>query len=80
MRLDRGSVMSRKTHTALFSLPVTHSLGHVLTELENLAAVEPLPEAAENLRRALTAFVAAYDPAQDSFSPPLHLRPFLEDV
>ncbi|MDX3099698.1 hypothetical protein [Nonomuraea angiospora] len=71
---------SRSSHAALFSLPITHSLGYVLTELEDLATVEPLPEVVEHLRRALTAFLAAYDPTADSFSPPLHLRPFLEDV
>lgn len=63
-----------RTHAALFSLPITHSLGHVLTQLEDVA---PLPPLAENLRRALTAFLSAYSPAPHDptvWDPPLHLR------
>lgn len=68
---------SERTHTALFTLPITHSLGHVLTQLEDLGAADPLPPVAENLRRALSAFLGDYAPGpEDStvWGPPLHLR------
>ncbi|WP_326830226.1 hypothetical protein OIE13_17005 [Streptosporangium sp. NBC_01810] len=67
-----------RTHTALFTLPITHSLGHVLTQLEDLGADGTLPPVAENLRRALSAFLGDYAPAPHDptvWDPPLHLRP-----
>ncbi|MET8381600.1 hypothetical protein ABZV14_01200 [Streptosporangium canum] len=66
------------THAALFGLPAAHSLGYVLTQLEDLGATDPLPPAAERLRRALSAFLADYAPAPHDptvWDPPLHLRP-----
>lgn len=65
------------THAALFGLPITHSLGYVLAQLEDLGAADPLPPVAERLRRALSAFLGDYALAPHDptvWDPPLHLR------